>query len=73
MVTADDEDGNVCLVKKAKLVGKEPSRLHGCLVAVIEVAGKQKRVDPFFQANIYDLDERTPGGISDQLGQRGIT
>ena len=47
MVAADDEDADARLMQPAELFGQKPRRLHRGLVAIIEIAGQQQRVDLF--------------------------
>jgi hypothetical protein len=55
------------LVKPTDLLGEKPSGFHGCLFAIIKIAGQQQRVDLLSKAEIDGPDERLPGCVSDQV------
>ena len=69
VVAADDENADAGLVQPPNLLGQEPRRLHGRLVAVIEIAGEQQRVDPLVETEIDDAHESAARGVPDQFGE----
>ncbi len=72
VVAADDEGRDAGLVQPPQLIGEEARRLHRRLVAVVEVARDQERVDLLRKAEVDDRDERPPGRAADELGERRL-
>ena len=69
VIATDDECLDACLGKPPKLLGQKTCRLHGRLIAVIEIASQKKGVYPLFKAQINDAHKSAPRGIADQRGQ----
>ena len=66
MVSANLQHPDPCLVKARHLRCKEASGLHRRLIAIIEVAGNDERVDAFREAKINDRNESLPTSVSDK-------
>jgi hypothetical protein len=72
VIAANDEDADAGLMEPADLRGKESRGLHGGLVAVIEVAGEDQRIDLIGKAQVNDALEGSARGIPDQLSEAGV-
>ena len=72
MIAADDEDLDLRLVQLSDLVGKEAGCLHRRLLAVVQVARKQQRIDLLVEAEVHNPDERLARGIADEIRERGV-
>ncbi len=72
MVAADDEGRDLGLVQPSKLIGEKARGLHRRLLAVVEVAGDQKRIDFLVEAKLDNGRERPPGRPADEIGERRV-
>jgi len=72
MVAPDNEDKDASLVQAPELFSQESSRLHRSLLAVVEIAGEQERINLLLEAEIDDPYEGVPSGVADQFRQAGI-
>ncbi len=73
VIAADQERADPRLVQAFDLLGQEPGGLHRGLLAVVEVAGQQQRIDLLVDAEVDDPHESLPRGIADQCGELGVT
>jgi len=69
MIAADDEAADTGGGQASQFIRQERSRLHRGLVAVIKIAGDDKRVDALFQAQVDNGAERLPRGGADEAGK----
>ena len=72
VIAANDEDPDTCLVQAMKLIGEIACRLHRRLIAVIEIAREEERIDLLGEAQIDDAGEGLARRVSDQIGKLGI-
>ena len=72
VIAANQIATNACQMQPVKLRRQEQRRLHGCLLAVIQIAGDQQRIDPFLQAQINHRSECLPRRGADQFAQRRV-
>ena len=72
VVAADDKDMDAGLMQPPYLLRQEPRRLHRGLVAVIEIAGQEQRVDLLVETEVNDAHESTAGRVPDQIGEARI-
>jgi len=66
VIAADDEDADARLVEPLQLGREEARRLHRGLVAVIEIAGDEQRIDALGEREIDDGGQRPARGVADQ-------
>src|ERR1700759_4221760 len=72
VIASNDEDLDACGMQTAKLIGEKTRRLHGGLLAVVEIAGKQKRVHLLIETQVDDAHKNLPAGVADELGEPRI-
>ena len=72
VIAANDESLDSGLVQAAKLIRQKACGLHRGLLAVIEVAGDQKRVDLLRKAKLDHGGEGFPRRSADQVGERRL-
>ena len=67
VIASDDEDADAGLVQPTKLLGEIPRCLHRRLIAVVEVACEEERIDFFVEAKIDGAREGLPRRGADQI------
>ncbi len=72
VIAANEEGRDARLVEPSQLIGEKPRRFHRRLLAVVEVAGDQKRVDLFGKAEVDHGDESFSRRPANQTSQFGI-
>ena len=72
MIAAHDEDLDSGFMQPPDLLGKEPSGFHRGLVAIIEIACQQQRIDLLVETKVDDFDKGAAGCVPNQLGEFGI-
>ena len=72
VIAANEEGRDARLVEPPQLIGEKARRLHRRLLAVVEVAGDQERVDLFRKAEIDHGDKGFSRRPADQIGEFGI-
>ena len=72
VIAANDEGPDLRLVQAAELIREKARGLHRGLLAVVEVAGDQERVDLFGKAEVDDGGKGFARRAADQLGERRL-
>ncbi|RWM77512.1 MAG: GAF domain-containing protein [Mesorhizobium sp.] len=72
MISADLENPDTGLVEACHLRCQKPRGFHRSLIAIIKIAGNDKRVDTLSKAEIHNGDKRLATGVSDEFGQIGV-
>ena len=72
VVAAHNEGTDTYLVKAPQLIGQKPRRLHRGLIAVIEIARKNERVDLLIDADVDNPRKRAPRRIAYEISKLGI-
>jgi hypothetical protein len=54
------------------MLGEKARRLHGGLIAVVEIAGEEECVHLLIDAQLDDAYQDRPAGVADQLGEPGF-
>ena len=73
VVSADLENPDAGLMQACHLRGQEARRFHRRLVAIIKIAGDDECIDTLRKAEIDNGDERLAAGVSDELGEIGVS
>ena len=69
VIAANDKGRDARLVEPPQLIGEKPRRLHRRLLAVVEVAGDQQRIDLFRKAEIDHGDKGFSRRPADQISE----
>ena len=73
MIAPHLEDLDAGAMQALHLARQEARRLHRGLVAIIEIASDDERVDLLFKAQVDNGDQRPPRGVADQLRKVAVT